>query len=540
MSETAVAPIQPERLEAGPPKYGRMPPVPARRVGWREKTGFMAMVFGMFMAILDIQIVASSLSELQAGLSAGPDEIAWIQTSYLIAEVIMIPLSGWLARLMSTRWLYLTSVTGFTIASAACAFAGGLGSMVVFRALQGFLGGAMIPSVFATSFTIFPPEQRARMSVLIGLTATLAPTLGPTLGGWITANMSWHWLFLINVIPGILVGITVFRFVHFDRPNWHLLKRFDYIGIISVALFLGSLEYVLEEGVRDDWFASDVISFFSILAAISAIVFFWRELACENPVINLRAFKDRNFAIGCAFAFVIGIGLYGAVYVIPLFLGRVSHYDSLEIGIVMMVTGMFQFVAAPMAGNLVRRLDPRVMLGIGFSLFALALWLNARLTADTGYWDLFLPQALRGMALMFCFVPVNAIALGLLPPEQLKNASGLYNLMRNLGGALGLATINTIVIDRFSLHQQRLAEAVTGSRPQVQAYIDSIAARFESLVPADPSLVAMKLLSGIVQREATVMTFSDALLVIAAVFVAALAMIPLLKRVSIVPGASSE
>src|SRR3954463_9622326 len=233
------APAGPTIPPAAGPGAGRAMP-PARQI-----VGFICMVFGMFMAILDIQIVSSSLSEIQAGLAASADEISWVQTSYLIAEIVMIPLSGTLSRLLSTRVLFTASAAAFTVMSCACAFASGMGQMVVFRALQGFLGGAMIPTVFATSFMLFPGTRRAGVSVLIGLVATLAPTIGPTLGGYLTQAFSWHWLFLINVFPGIIVVLAVWNLVDVDKGDRSLIRDFDWFGLLFMAVFLGSLEYVM-------------------------------------------------------------------------------------------------------------------------------------------------------------------------------------------------------------------------------------------------------------------------------------------------------
>ncbi|MBY0431427.1 MAG: DHA2 family efflux MFS transporter permease subunit, partial [Rhodospirillales bacterium] len=352
------------------------------------------------------------------------------------------------------------------------AFAWNIESMIVFRALQGFLGGAMIPTVFATSFLLFPPRIQPGISVMTGLVATMAPTLGPSLGGWITQNWSWHWLFLVNVLPGLIVCAAVFTCVRVDRPNLSLLKGFDLAGIVFIALFLGCLEYMLEEGPRDDWFQSDTILAVAIVSAGSAGLFFWRELTAAKPVVDLHAFKDRNFALGCTFSFVIGLGLYGSVYLVPVYLGRVLGYNSLEIGITMMVTGLFQVLSAPLAGALARKLDSRLLLACGLSLFGLGLGLNSGVTSAWGYWDLFLPQAVRGLSLMLCFVPINTITLGRLPPHQVQNASGLYNLMRNLGGAIGLAILTTSISDRFDLHSQRLGESLTTARYQVIDVLD--------------------------------------------------------------------
>jgi DHA2 family multidrug resistance protein len=515
-----------EKPPAPPP-----PAAPAQRpVSTRDWFGFLAMIFGMFMAILDIQIVSSSLAEIQAGLSASADEISWVQTAYLIAEVVMIPFSGFLSRLLSTRIIFVISAAGFTLTSVLCALAWNLESMIVFRALQGFIGGAMIPTVFATAFTLFPPARRATVSVMIGLVATMAPTLGPTLGGWLTDTFSWHWLFLANVVPGFVVMISVWTLVHFDEPDWSLLKGFDFIGLMLMAVFLGSLEYVVEEGPRNDWFEDQTIAAFAVVAGIGALLFFWRMFTYDRPIVWLRAFHDRNFAIGSLYSFVIGIGLYGSVYLLPLFLGRVRGWNSLEIGLLMIVTGASQFASAPIAGALSRKMELRVMLALGFSMFGLGAFLQSFQTAEWGFWQFFLPQMVRGFSLMFCFIPINTLALGTLPPAELKNASGLYNLMRNLGGAIGLASINTVLIDRFAMHEQRLADHITGTRPVVQGFLDNLSARYEAIVPVDPDLAALKTLHRLVEREALVLTFNDALLLMAGAFLLSLLLMPLIRK----------
>ncbi|MGO6906050.1 DHA2 family efflux MFS transporter permease subunit, partial [Rhizobium ruizarguesonis] len=292
---------------------------------------FFAMVLGMFMSILDIQIVSASLAEIQAGLSAGTDEIGWVQTSYLIAEVIMIPLSGTLARIISTRYLFAISAAGFTMASALAATATNIDQMIVYRVIQGFIGGGMIPSVFAAAFTIFPPSKRSIVSPIIGLIATLAPTIGPTVGGYLSHAFSWHWLFLVNIVPGIIVTIVTWNFIDFDKPELSLFKKFDWWGLISMGVFLGALEYVLEEGNSSDWFNDSSITIAAVASGVAAIVFFYRAFTVDFPVVDLKAFANRNFSFGSVFSFVMGIGLYGLTYIYPVYLGRIRGYDSLMI-----------------------------------------------------------------------------------------------------------------------------------------------------------------------------------------------------------------
>jgi DHA2 family multidrug resistance protein len=502
-----------------------LPPLRARDVAT-----FVAMVLGMFMAILDIQIVSSSLAQIQAGLSASPDEISWVQTSYLVAEVVMIPLSGMLARILSTRVLFSLSAAAFTLASAACALAWDLPSMIVFRAIQGFLGGAMIPLVFSASFILFPLERRPLVTIIIGLVATMAPTLGPTLGGYLTEAFSWHWLFLINVLPGIVTAGAGWALIRIDRPNPALLRGFDVPGFVFMALFLGSLQYVVEEGARNNWFEDDGIRLFSLVSAVGAALFFWRVLAYRQPIVDLRAFLNRNFSVGCCYSFILGVGLYGSIFLLPMFLARVRGLNSLQIGFVMMVTGVAQLFSAPLAAILSRLLDLRALLALGLVLFGLGVYLNTFLTNQSDYWELFLPQVVRGSSLMLCFMPINTLALGTLPQETLKNASGLYNLMRNLGGAIGLAGFNTLIIERFVLHASRISDHLTLVHPNVQAYLDRLAERLDGLVSADADRSATKVLMRLVEREAAVLSFNDCLGVMALVFVLALLLMPILRR----------
>lgn len=490
-----------------------------RQVSAREWVGFMAMVFGMFMAILDIQIVSASIGEIQAGLAASPDEASWIQTSYLIAEIVMIPLSGFLSRALSTRVLFTASAAGFTAFSLLCALATSLPEMIVFRAAQGFVGGAMIPTVFATSFLLFRGAQRVRMSVLIGLTATMAPTIGPTLGGWLTEALSWHWLFLINVPIGTAVAIAVWSTLDIDRPDRALLRRFDWTGLALLAGFLGGLEYVMEEGPRWDWLADSSVRVLALVCVVCGALFLHRALTRPEPLVELRAFSNRNFAVGCLFSFTVGIGLYGSVYLIPLFLGRVRDYNSLQIGETMFITGLVMFFCSPIIGRLAQRVDLRLMMAGGFGLMALSVWLTARLTAESSFAELALPLGLRGAGTMMAMIPVNQVALGTLPPSMLKNASGLYNLMRNLGGAVGLAAINTLVQDRSYLHRVQLGEAVTWARPGATSFIDGMTAGLTTrLGDAMAELAALRRVYGLVQREALVMAYNDVLVAMALLF----------------------
>lgn len=508
------------------------PQVTAKRL-----IAFSALVFGMFMAILDIQIVSSSLAEIQAGLSASVDEISWVQTSYLIAEVIMIPLSGYLARALSTRVLFSISAAGFTLASALCATATTLPEMIAYRALQGFIGGGMIPTAFAAAYTIFPRRLQPAVMAVVGLTVTLAPTIGPTVGGYLTELLSWHWLFLINVVPGAAATLIAWTLVDFDEPDYSLLKRLDLLALAGLAMFLGSLEYVLEEGAKDDWFQDATIRTLSVVTVVGAALFFWRCFAAEEPLVDLRAYKDRNFAVGSLLTFVMGVGLYGMTYLYPVFLGRVRGYDSLQIGETVFVSGLFMFLTAPVVGALSRKADPRWLIATGFVGFALSCLDLTWITGDWAFWELFVPQALRGISLMLCMVPINVVSLATLPPSKLKNASGLFNLMRNLGGAFGLAFINTFLNERQDLHMLRLRESVIWGRQVAEERLSEMTQAFSARMGSDAELAAIKQLSNQVRQQGLVLSFGDLFWALSILFVAIVLLVPLISRPK--PGATA-
>src|SRR5579864_3132081 len=451
----------------------------------KKTFAFAVMCVGFFIAILDIQIVAASLRDIGGGLSAGADELSWVQTSYLIAEIIVIPLSGWMSRVISTRWLFCVSAAGFTLTSLLCGWAWNIQSMIVFRALQGFLGGSMIPTVFTAAFAFFKGPRVVVAAACVGSLASLAPTLGPTIGGWITDNYSWHWLFFINLVPGIFVAVTVPMLVHIDKPNLKLLRGADYPGMALMAAFLGCLEYTLEEGPRWDWLGDPTIRATAWMAILSGVAFVWRSLTYANPVVDLRALKSRNFTLGCFFSFVAGIGIFATIYLSPLFLGRVRGYSAQEIGWTVFSTGVFQLLAIPIYTYCARRVDLRWLLMIGLGCFAVGIWSFTPITHDWGWRELLLPQALRGFAQQFAIAPTVTLTLGGLAPERLKLASGLFNLMRNLGGAIGIAASSTILNDRTNLHFLRLGEHLTTANPAVANLLASASGRYATVLSGD-------------------------------------------------------
>lgn len=483
-------------------------------INWKALLlGFAGMVLGQFMAILDIQIVASSLSQIQAGIGASADEISWIQTAYLIPEVVMIPLSGFLSRLWGTQKLFMLSCIGFLITSVAVGMSSSIEMMIFFRAIQGFVGGAMIPTVFAVAFTAFPPEKRVTASVIMGLIVTLAPTIGPTLGGHLTEWLSWRWLFFINIFPGAVVLYLVGRYADFDKGDPTLVKGFDWTGLILMATFLMSLQFVLEEGSKNDWFADDMILLLSVVAAVTGPWLIWHLLKSLNPIIELRAFANRNFCVGVIMTFIVGAALFGGSFLIPLFLSRVREYSAAEVGTTMIVSGLSMFAVAPIAGRLVRKVDARILMFIGFVMASWGMWDARLVTADWAFWDFAGVQAMRGAGVMIAMIASQQVTMTTLPPHMMKNASGLVNLARNVGGAFGLAFLNTTLSESTARHMVELTSAVDQTHVQMRQMIEALTQRFATSV--NPQGSAMKAVYGMFQKQATTLAFGDAFAVLA-------------------------
>ena len=504
---------------------------------------FAVMCVGLFIALLDIQIVSASLRDIGGGLSAGSDETAWVQTSYLIAEIIVIPLSGWLSRVMSTRWLFCVSAAGFTLASLLCGSAWNIQSMIVFRALQGFLGGSMIPMVFTTAFAFFQGPKIVVAAATVGALASLAPTLGPTVGGWITDNYSWHWLFFINLVPGAFVAIVVPILVRVDKPDLSLLKGADYPGIVLMALFLGCLEYTLEEGSHWGWLDDDTIRTTAWISGISGILFIWRSLTFERPVVDLRALSSRNFSLGCFFSFITGIGIFATIYLTPVFLSQVRGFSALEIGVAVLSTGVFQVLGIPVYVVLAKHIDLRWLMMAGLAGFALSMWNFVPISHDWGWRELLVPQALRGFSQQFAVAPAVTLTLGGLAPTRLKLASGLFNLMRNLGGAIGIAACTTILNDRTNLHFLRLAEHLNSANPAMTQLLQGVSLHDTALARGDTHVglaMALRTLQAAAMREAQTLTFSDAFAAIGCCFVVATLMVPLMRKSGRPTGPSAE
>ncbi|HXW30759.1 MAG TPA: MDR family MFS transporter [Xanthobacteraceae bacterium] len=499
----------------------------------RSLAPFVVMCFGGFMALLDIQIVASSLQNIGGGLSAAQDEISWVQTAYLIAEIIVIPLSGWLTRVFSTRWLFTASAAGFTATSMLCGLAWDIHSMILFRALQGAIGASMVPTMFTTSLYYFQGPRRVYSAAVVGSIASLAPTLGPIIGGWITDTLNWHWLFYVNLVPGILITALTPLLVDIDKPDVGLLKGADYPGIALLAIFLGTLEYVLEEGTRWNWFDDSTIETCAYIAGISGVLFIARSLTFERPVVDLRALTNRNFSLGCLLSFATGIGIFSTVYMVPLFLGYVRGHSAWQTGLALFSLGAASLIGVPIYTALARRIDIRWLMMFGLASFGLSMWSYSFITHDWGADQLFIPQILRGLPQVFAVAPAVNLGLASLPPERLKYASGLFNMMRNLGGAVGIAVCSAIINARTNFHFVAIASNLTPANGAMTRFVNAMTVRYGAM-PGSPDagqVAALKQLWQLAYREAATLAYADAFRTIMLVLVVATLLVPLLRNV---------
>jgi DHA2 family multidrug resistance protein len=488
---------------------------------------------GAFMAVLNIQIVNASLADIQGAIGAGIDDGGWISTSYLIAEIVVIPLSGWLAQVFSVRIYLLTNAVLFLAFSVACAFAQDLPQMIGLRALQGFCGGVLIPMAFTLIITLLPRAKQPVGLALFALSATFAPAIGPTIGGYLTENWGWQYIFYVNLAPGaLMIGMLWFSLE--SRPmKLALLREGDWPGVITMAIGLSALQTVLEEGNKDDWFESLFIVRLSIIAAVALTLFLWIELTSKKPLLNLRLLARRNFGFGMSANFLLGIALYGSVFILPVYLSRIQGYNAEQIGMVLAWTGLPQLVLIPLVPRLMKRFDPRLVIGTGFALFAASNFMNIYMTSDYGSDQLFWPNVVRAVGQALVFAPLSAVATAGIEAENAGSASGLFNMMRNLGGAVGIAMLQTFLTKREQYHSNVLMQSVSLLDQATRSRIEALTQYFINhgvIDHADASQRAVVAIGHIVQKQAFILAFSDTFFLQGAALIVALMAALLLKK----------
>ena len=488
---------------------------------------------GAFMAVLNIQIVNASLADIQGAIGAGFDDGGWISTSYLIGEIVVIPLTGWLAQVFSVRLYLLTNAILFLVFSAACAFAQDLPQMIALRAVQGFSGGVLIPLAFTLIITLLPKGKQPIGLALFALSATFAPAIGPTIGGYLTENFGWQYIFYVNLVPGaLMIGMLWFSLE--ARPmRLSLLRDGDWLGIMTMAIGLAALQTVLEEGNKDDWFGSPFIVRLSIIAVVALVLFFVIELSAEKPLLNLRLLLRRNFGFGILANILLGFALYGSVYILPSYLARIQGYNSEQIGMVLAWTGLPQLLLIPLVPRLMQRFDPRILIAAGFALFAASNFMNITMTSDYANDQLLWPDIVRAVGQALVMTPLSAVATAGIEAENAGSASSLFNMMRNLGGAIGIAMLQTFLTKREQYHSNVLMQSVSMFEEATRARSAQLTEYFVNhgvLDRTDAAHRAYVAIGHIVQKQAFILAFSDTFYLLGASLIVALVASLLLKK----------
>ncbi len=464
----------------------------------------MSAMLGAFMAVLDIQITNASLKDIQGALSATLEEGSWISTSYLVAEIIMIPLTAWLVQLLSARRLATWVSLGFLGSSLLCSMAWNLESMIIFRAMQGFTGGALIPLAFSLTLIKLPEHHRAKGMAMFAMTATFAPSIGPTLGGWLTENWGWEYIFYINIPPGLLMIAGMLYGLEKKASHWELLKSTDYAGIVSLGIGLGCLQVFLEEGHRKDWLESSLIVGLFSIALFSLITFVILQLSKPNPLINLRILGNRNFGLCSISSLGMGFGLYGSVYLLPLYLAQIQNYNALQIGEVIMWMGIPQLFLIPLVPQLMKVISPKILCTLGFALFGIASFGSGALNPDFAGSQFNQIQIIRALGQPMIMVTISLIATAYIQPQDAGSASSLFNILRNLGGAIGIALLATLLDARTKVYFDYLRESLVPSNPQVAERLTLLTEKLGS------ETAALGKLSEITHQQAQIMAYNDA------------------------------
>src|ERR1700727_1096343 len=510
-----------------------MTPVAPDRASATVWISVTAAMIGAFMAILNIQITNASLLNIEGGIGTGVDNGSWISTSYLIGEIVVIPLTDYLSRMFSYRNVILSFATLFAIFSVACAFTHDLPSMIAMRGFQGFFGGVLIPMAFTLVFTKLPKPQQSIGLAMFALAVTFAPAIGPTIGGYLTENYGWQTIFFVNVIPTIVMVTALYLTLEKTPMQLKLLKEGDWAGISTMAIGLSALQTVLEEGNKDDWFSSPLILRLAAVAGVVLALFVWIELTIEKPLIRLRLLTRRNFGFGTIAMTMLGFALFGSVYILPAYLGQAQGYNAEQIGKVLAWTGLPQLLLIPLVPKLMQRFDTRYIAFTGLMIFAYSCFMNTAMSLDYAGDQLWIPNIVRAIGQAMVLTPLTSVTTGDIAPQDAAAGSGISNMLRNLGGAIGTAVLATVITKREQFHSNIIGQSVTLSREEVRNRIAATTDYFLANGVSDPAAAhqqAIIALGNTVKRQALVMGFSDTFAVIAGVLALAAIAVLLTKR----------
>ena len=503
----------------------------------------LAGMIGAFMAILNIQITNASLLDIEGGIGTGIDNGAWISTSYLIGEIVVIPLTDYLSKVFSFRYYIIVNTILFSLFSVACAFTHDLPSMIAMRGLQGFAGGVLIPMAFTMVLTKLPKAQQPVGLAMFALSVTFAPAIGPTIGGYLTENYGWQTIFFVNTVPSAVMVIALSLTLEREPMQLRLLKEGDWAGIVTMAIGLSALQTVLEEGNKEDWFESPFILRLAVVAVVFLTAFIIIELKVAKPLVQLRLLKRRNFAIGVSGNVLVGFALFGTVFILPQYLGQVQRYNAEQIGNVLAWTGLPQLVLIPLVPLLMKRIDARYIAAFGIALFAASSFMNLTLSPDTTGDQLLFPNVVRAIGQALILTPLSSITTGGIAPSEAGAASGLSNMLRNLGGAVGTATLATVLTKREQFHSNIIGQSVTLYRDEVRQRITEMTNYFLSHGISDPATAnhkAIVAIGNIVKRQALIIGFSDTFAIIGAVLTIAAVALLFARKVTAGSGAAAH
>ncbi|WP_414462288.1 DHA2 family efflux MFS transporter permease subunit [Hyphomicrobium sp. DY-1] len=496
----------------------------SERASLRTWIAVSGCMLGALIAVLDIQIVNSSLPEIEGGIGTGVDNGTWISTSYLIGEIIMIPLTDYLSRVFGFRRFLLSNVVLFLIFSVACAFAGNLGTMIVMRGFQGFTGGVMIPMAFTAVLTKLPESQRPIGLAAFALTATFGPAIGPTIGGILTEQYGWPYIFFVNLVPGAVMLSLLYPTLDRQPMQLRLLREGDWFGIATMAIGLACLQTVLDEGNKDDWFGSPFIVHLAIISAVMLTIFVVIELTVEKPAVQLRLLTRRSFGLGTLANTLVGFALFGSIYVLPAYLDEVQGYNAQQIGLVLASAGLPQLLIIPFVPFLLKRFDARLIVCTGLSIFAVSCFMNTHLSFNDAGQQFFYTNIVRALGQAILLSPLSVLATNSVAPKESAAASGLFNMLRSLGGAIGTAALATIITKREQFHSNIIGQSVTPYNLTDQSFLTRMQHYFEAHSLPDPGRAyhqAEILLGNLVAQQSLIMAFSDAFYVMAVVLVVA-------------------
>lgn len=502
---------------------------------WNEVNPWLvaiAVMTSTFMEVLDTTVVNVSLPHIAGSLSATPDEATWALTSYLVANAIVLPMTGWLANFFGRKRLLLFSVVGFTASSFLCGLAPTLPLLIVFRCIQGACGGGLQPLSQAILMEVFPPQDRGKAMGFWGLGIVVAPMLGPVLGGWLTDSYSWRWVFYINVPIGMIAVFLTTIFV-FDPPYIkRTTSKIDFWGMGYLALGIACLQVLLDKGQEEDWFGSSFIRTLCVLTIIGLAAFIIRELTTEHPIVDLSVFKIRTYATGVFLMTVLGFVLYGSTVLIPLLLQTLLGYPALQAGIAMLPRGLGSFIAMPVIGALMAKVKPRYLLVCGILLGSFAMFRLSHLNMNVGYWNFFWALIWQGIGMGCIFIPLTTITNDPIPVERMGNATSLFNLMRNLGASIGISMVTAIQTRHSQMHVNNLTSHVTPTNLEAQGLVNGMTGAFTSQAGVDPATahrMASGMLENIIRQQAAIMSFNDVFWLLGLIFLLMLPLILLLR-----------